>query len=69
VFDKLDNFEGGKKLNHGGGISINQTDLIDNGGLASDFTSLVRNAILYKLVGNLGLKSSNWSPLAASLYF
>ena len=56
VFDSLKDFEEGKSLYYGGKLTFEGQEMTDTSILASDFTTLLRNGILYKLVGNLGLK-------------
>lgn len=56
VFDSLESIETGKKMRNGGRVRIDSGEVFDTGVYAKDFTTLLRNAILYKLVGNLGLK-------------
>jgi hypothetical protein len=56
VFEELDNFGIGKSFKNGGRIIFESDEIFDTGAVAKDFVSLVRNALIYKLVGNLGLK-------------
>lgn len=57
AFKTLNDLEGGKSQRYGGKIEIIDGKVKDHGGVAKDFSSLIRNAIFYKLVGSLGLKS------------
>ena len=56
VFKSLNTFGEGKALNGGSRLKINEKNIVDNGTKIKDFSSLVRNCVFYKLVGNIGLK-------------
>ena len=56
VFQDLSNYETGKAFKNGGRVYCDNDEIIDSRGSAKDFMTLTRNALLYKLVGNLGLK-------------
>ena len=56
IFKTLQFFEDGKKLHYGGCVSFTNNEAFDDYSRPGDFTTLVRNALVYKLVGCLGLK-------------
>ncbi|OMJ91300.1 hypothetical protein SteCoe_6192 [Stentor coeruleus] len=56
TFKKLNDINNGKCIRYGGRLSISGENVIDFGGPTKDFSTLVRNAVFYKLVGSLGLK-------------
>ena len=57
VYKGLQSFSDGKKLYQGGRMSIHNNEAFDNYTKPGDFTTLLRNALVYKLVGCLGLKA------------
>ena len=56
VFNELDDFQDGKSFKNGGKVMAQDDNFLDFGSVTKDFTTLARNALMYKLVGNLGLK-------------
>ena len=56
VFRDLPVFENGKQLKYGGRVKIQNGVAYDYNTKTNDFLSLVRNVIMFKLVGGLGLK-------------
>lgn len=57
TFKTLQPFEDGKKLYYGGRMEMINGEAFDHYLKPGDFTTIVRNAIFYKLVGCLGLKA------------
>ena len=56
VFKNLPVFENGKQLKYGGRVKIQNGVAYDYNTKTNDVLSLVRNVIMFKLVGSLGLK-------------
>lgn len=56
TYSTLPNFEQGKQLKFGGRSKVDVDKVYDYCTKAQDFLSVIRNAIMFKLVGGLGLK-------------
>jgi Calcium-activated chloride channel len=55
TYKSLQDLKNGKKLLHGGKMIMTENGYTDTGAKSGDFTTLVRNAIYYKIVGSLYL--------------
>lgn len=56
VFKKLPDFELGKQVKFGGRSKVEDNKVFDYRTRTQDFLSLIRNVLMFKLVGGLGLK-------------
>lgn len=56
IFKALPTFNTGKQLKFGGRVKLQNGVVYDNCTKTNDFLSLIRNVLMFKLVGGLGLK-------------
>lgn len=70
AYNSLNDIDDGKALIGGGKLTVEGEKVFDNGTPTKDFTTLVRNALFYKLVCSLGLKVKQMaSKTGEYLYF